>query len=132
MKTLQNLSSLEDIKWANASKIVLVNTTEIPVQRNFDGYIREYYSEISKLRTTILTKNDMQNIKLFVSFYGYWFDQKKQTITMNNNIYDILKVKNNLYIKNKKTNDVENLQKYFKIARLLNGSKLATKLYEEI
>lgn len=132
MKTFKNLSSLKKIRFANATRIVLLNAREIPNQTSFKEYTVQYKSEITPLRAKKLTKDDIKNIKLFVNFYGYWFDLKREIIVMNGITYIILKVNNNLYIKNTKTKDIENLKKYFKIARMLNGSKLATKLIEKL
>ena len=135
MKTLKRLDALESIKWNNATKIKLTNTNNKPIQNGLEirdrgDIIIEFPLEINKTTTTFFSKYDLRNLKAFSNFYGYWFNEKAKTLSMNGKVYDILKVKNNLYLKDRNTMNIESLNKHFKIAKMLNNIKVFEKIFK--
>jgi len=87
-----------------------------------------YQDEINKLSSAPLTKEDIFNIKRFANFYGYWYDIKKQTITVNGNLLNIYRVKNTLYFKNEISKEVFSCRNMFETARLLAKTKIIDKM----
>lgn len=135
MKTL-SLTELDNLKWENASRIVLKGTNQDPVQSGLKlrerGDIKISYKEdINKTTTTFFSKYDIRNLKAFSNFYGYWFNLEKKTLSINGELHDILKVKENLYLRNRNTKNITNLRRHFKVARMLNTIKVFEKIFKE-
>ena len=84
------------------------------------NYVVDYTTHINALRNTPLDKRDIINLKKYASFYKYWLDLQKQTISIQGQTHNIYKVKGNLYFRNRRTGKLINATKEFKLAREMN------------
>ena len=133
-KNLNDLAVLRDkIRTNEWTKVEYDNTPLKFYEDRTANYQVSFHNEINKDNSISLNHKDILRLKKWVTTYGYWFDKQKQTISINGNIFNILKVKDRtnhyfIYLKNIITGEIKNMQKEFNIAIFLNTSKLAKKI----
>ena len=132
MKTNQftDLVTLQDKMKKTEYKKVEYDTTPFSVNKEEENYKPNYINEISKISSSPLSSQDIIRLKKWVTTYGYWYDQQKQFVSIHGDKFSVLKVKNQVYLKNISTGELKNMNKEYRIAIFLNKTKLATKLNE--
>lgn len=107
-------SNYEKIEISNNFQVLKL---KVPENNNI---IIEYTKEINALRSNPLDKIDIINLKKYASFYKYWLDLNKKTITLGSTKYNIYKVKGCIYFRNIKSGSITNATKEFALAKIMN------------
>ena len=81
-----------------------------------------YYNDINDISHKPLNNKDIDDLKRFSQYYGYYYNKNDRTISMRGKLYTIYRVKNKLYAKNGQ--DCIQLNKQFKLTKALRASKV--------